>query len=169
MQFDTTLSKFDSPLWDYHINLPDAVSKHFLMEGNKRVVCTLNDAESFQCALMPHGDGTYFININKELRTKLKLKLGSVICAEIKKDASKYGLPMPEELEELLTQDPEGNELFHALTPGKQRNLLYIAGKPKQPETRLKKAIIVIEHLKANHGKIHFKRLNEDMKAANKM
>lgn len=42
---------------------------------------------------------------------------------------------MPEELEELLHQDEEGNRLFHALTPGKQRTLLYYIGAPKTADT----------------------------------
>ncbi len=169
VKFNTTLSRFDSKLWGHHISVPDDVSQHFLDKDAKRFVCTFNDTVSFQCALMPKGNGSYFINVNKEVRTKLHLRVGMEVAVELKKDESKYGLPMPEEFEELLYQDPEGNELFHALTPGKQRNLLYIVGKPKNTETRLKKAIVVIEHLKVNQGKIDFKRLNEDMKNANQI
>ena len=169
MQFTATLAKFNSPLWGFHVKVPNDVTEHFLKENHKRIICTLNDKVTFQAALMPNKSGYHFININKENRDKLKLKLGAEVQVEIKKDKSKYGLPMPEELEELLNQDPEGDELFHSLTPGKQRNLLYIVGKPKRSETRLKKAVVVIEHLKANGGKIDFKRLNEDMKEANKI
>jgi hypothetical protein len=168
MHFTTTLQKFDSPLWGFHIPVPDEVSKNFLETTGARVVCTLNGTEEFQCALMPKGDGSYFININKKLRDKLKLKPGSEVHAALRKDDSKYGLPMPEELAELLALDDEGNELFHALTPGKQRSLLYIAGSPKTSETRIKKAVVVVEHLKANGGKIDYKQLNEDMKDANR-
>ena len=169
MQFKATISKFDSPLWGYHINVPDEVAQLFIAKNNKRVVCTLNGSETFQCALMPSKAGPHFININKVLRDKLKLRVGSEVQAELKKDESKYGLPMPEEMEELLLQDPEGDQLFHALTPGKQRSLLYIAGKPKGSETRLKKSITIIEHLKANQGKIDFKQLQQDMKDANRI
>lgn len=168
MEFTTTLQKFDSPLWGFHIMVPDAAAAPFLEEKEKRVVCTLNGSEEFQCALMPRGDGSYFININKKLREKLKLKPGSTVTASIRKDESEYGLPMPEELAELLTQDEEGNRLFHALTPGKQRNLLYIVGTPKTSETRIKRAVVCVEHLKANGGKIDFRRLNQDMKEANR-
>lgn len=66
---------------------------------------------------------------------------------------------MPEELEELLHQDEEGNRLFHALTPGKQRTLLYYIGSPKTADTRIYRAVAVVEHLKTYNGKIHFKIL----------
>ena len=75
---------------------------------------------------------------------------------------------MPEEMAEVLAQDEEGNRLFHALSPGKQRTLLYYAGQPKTSDTRLKRAVVFVEHLKANKGKIDFKQLNLDMKEANR-
>ena len=169
MQFIAVLAKFDSPLWGFHVKVPEVVTAHFLKEKKKRVVCTLNGSTTFQAALMPNRNGYHFININKETRDKLKLRIGSEVQVELKKDESKYGLPLPEEMEVLLQQDPEGDQLFHALTPGKQRTLLYLIGKPKRSETRLKKAVVIIEHLKANLGKVDFRRLNEDMKAANRI
>ena len=72
---------------------------------------------------------------------------------------------MPEEFEELLLQDETANTLFHALTKGKQRNLLYIIGKPKGTAKRLEKAVVVAEYLKANNGKLDFKALNEAFKS----
>ena len=169
MEFTTHLEKFNSPLWGFHIKVPEAIAQSFIAEGSKRVVCTLNGSVDFQCALMPSGDGTFFININKQLRDKLGLETGSPLTVSLRKDESKYGLPMPEELEELLKMDDEGNRLFHALTPGKQRNLLYIAGQPKTADKRIAKAITVVGHLKANGGKIDFKLLNEDLKESNRM
>lgn len=164
MEFTALLEKFDSNLWAFHICVPEVVANHFLEQNERRVVCTLNGALSFQCALMPKGDGVWFINMNKRIRDKLGLKIGMQVQASLAVDDSPYGLPMPEELGELLQQDELGNQLFHELTSGKQRNLLYIAGSPKKSETRLKRAVIVLEHLKNNQGKINFKQLYEDLK-----
>jgi uncharacterized protein DUF1905/bacteriocin resistance YdeI/OmpD-like protein len=168
MQFTAILEKSDSQLWGHYICVPVAVAQVFIAEGTKRVVCTLDDTLEFQGALMPKGGGTYFININKKRQKKLHLREGMPVQVSLKKDESKYGLPMPEELAELLKIDEEGNRLFHALTPGRQRNLLYIAGQPKTSETRIERAIVCIEHLKTNDGKIDFKRLNEEMKNAHR-
>lgn len=175
VQFTATLQKFDSPLWGFHIVVPDEISEQFIAGKDNRVVCTLFGKAEFHCALMPRGKelesagaGKYFINLNKKLRDKFRLTIGSEVQASLRPDNSKYGMPMPDEMAELLAQDPAGDQLFHALTPGKQRSLLYIVGKPVGPEIRLKKAVVVIEHLKVNHGKIDFKRLNEDFKDANR-
>jgi len=86
---------------------------------------------------------------------------------ELKKDESKYGMPMPEEFDELMKIDDELNEVFHKLTPGKQRSLLHIIGKAKRSETRLNKAIVISEYLKQVNGKIDFKQLQQAFKDYN--
>lgn len=164
--FTAVLEKFNSTLWGHHLSVPDAVAQIFVANDTKRVVCTLNETVEFQAALMPKGDGSWFININKTLRDKLALKIGTPVRVSLRKDDSEYGLPMPEELAELLLQDTEGNQIFHALTPGKQRTLLYIVGSVKSPDLRLNRAIVVVEHLKENSGKINFKQLYAQLKTS---
>ena len=162
--FTAILEKFNSNLWAYHLVVPELVAQQYAGQDDRRVICTLNEQETFQCALMPKGEGAYFININKKLRDKLGLKLGSSVRVSLQKDTSAYGLPMTEELQEVLRQDPEGNALFHALTPGKLRTLLYIAGSVKSPDRRLERALAIVQHLKANGGKIDYKKLHLDLK-----
>ncbi len=162
--FTAVLEKFNSNLWGHHLSVPDAVAQVFLSQNAKRIVCTLQETAEFQAALMPKGDGAYFININKTLRDKLGLKIGTPVRVALRKDNSEYGLPMPEELAELLQQDEEGDQLFHALTPGKQRTLLYIVGSVKSSDLRLNRAVAVVEHLRENAGKIDFKKLYASLK-----
>ena len=76
MDFTARLENFNTKLWSYHIKVPSHVAKHFLDQGDKRVICTLNDVHPFQCAIMPAGDGIFFININKKIRDLLSLKEG---------------------------------------------------------------------------------------------
>lgn len=132
-------------------------------DGSRRVVCTINGTESFQCALLP-SDGDFVIVVNKVKRDKLKIVDGDRIAVELKADESKYGLPMPEELREVLDQDPDGDKLFHSLTPGKQRSILYFVGKVKDIDRRIHTALIFIEHLKQNDGKIIEDKLQAELK-----
>jgi hypothetical protein len=162
--FTSLLESFDSDLWHFHFCVPDDIAQPFLEKNAKRVVCQINGHMEFHCALMPRGDSQYFINLNKERRKKLGLKLGDSIQACIWEDDSKYGLPMPEELGELLKLDDEGSHYFHALTPGKQRSLIHIAGSPKRSETRLNKALIIVDYLKSTGGRLDYKELNEAFK-----
>lgn len=163
--FTSVMEKFDSNLWGFHFCVSAEIGNQFVTEGNdRRVICTLNDKQEFQCALMPKGDGNFFINVNKKLRDALKLAIGSQVSVLLKKDESEYGLPMPEELKELLLQDEEGDKLFHELTIGKQRTLLYIVGSVKDTGKRISRALAIINHLKATGGKIDYKELNEGLR-----
>ncbi len=123
------------------------------------MLCELNNGEEYQCALLPFGVGVFVISVNKKLRDELGLGFGEEVRVRLKKDTSAYGLPMPDELKEVFRQDVEGDELFHALTRGKQRTLLYIIGSVKNPEKRVARAVAVVTHLKANSGKINYKQL----------
>ena len=134
-----------------------------IIERSRRVVCTINDSESFQCALLP-SDGDFVIVVNKVKRDKLKIGEGDPITVELAKDDSKYGLPMPAEFKEVLNQDPGGNKVFHSLTPGKQRSILYLIGKVKDIDKRIHTALVVIEHLKKNEGKIIGDQLQIELK-----
>ena len=118
----------------------------------------------FSCALMPDGIGQYFININKEHRNKLKVIKGSMVTVSSAEDTSEYGMPMPEEMQELLYQDEEGSRVFELLTPGKKRTLLHLIGKIKSSDIRITKSIKIINYLKSVNGKLDFKELNEALK-----
>ncbi len=166
MNFKAVLDNFNTRLWSYHIKVPAAIAQHFIDSGNKRVVCRLNDSVEMQSGLMPAGDGVYFININKKIRDKLKITEGSQLNVNLKNDDSEYGLPMPEEFAEMLKQDNKGNEWFEKLTAGKKRNLIYIAGHVKNVDLRIHRAIVILDHLKMNDGKINFKALNSELKVS---
>ena len=140
--------------------MPNTVARKLIDGKSRRVVCTLNGTAEHQCALLPHGSGSFVITVNKKLQKALGLTIGMNVRVELRKDESKYGLPMPLELEEVLRQDKEGRLLFHALTPGKQRTLLYIIGSAKTSDSRIVRAFIVVQHLKANDGKINYRQLN---------
>ncbi len=163
MTFVAIVEKFDSDLWYFYLPVPEEVAHTFLQSENKRVIATLDGKESYHCAIMSM-EGRYFINVNKERRKKLGLRKGTAVQVELQPDASDYGMPVPEEFKEVLNQDPEGDEAFHRLTPGKQRSLLHIAGNVKNTDKRIERALVIVNHVKT-HEKVDFKILNAEMKA----
>lgn len=164
--FDAVLEESTNKLWGCHFSVPQTIALTLLDENKeKRVVCTLNGQIEYQCALIHRGDGTFLIMVNKKNQTKLGIKPGSRVQVGLRKDDSEYGLPMPEELAEVLAQDEDGNRLFHTLTPGKMRTLLYIVGQPKDSDARIRRALAVLGHLQRNQGKIDYKQLNLDIRA----
>jgi hypothetical protein len=160
LQFTSTLEKSHNKLWGCHFGVPRSIADKLIDGKSRRVVCTLNSSAEHQCALLPHSNGLFVITVNKKLRDTLRLTFGMTVQVSLRKDESEYGLPMPEELKELLWQDEEGYRLFHSLTAGRQRTLLYIVGQAKTPDSRIARAVVIVRHLKTNKGKINYKQLN---------
>ncbi len=166
MELTAKVENFNTKLWTYHVKVPGPIAKHFLDQGDKRVVCKLNDSIEVQCAIMPGGEGVYFINLNKKIRDQLSLKEGSKVSVHLEKDNSEFGLPFPAELEEVLAQDKAGKDYFFKLTPGRQRNIIYGVSQVKNSDLRIHRAMVMINHLKKNKGKINFRQLNAELKSS---
>lgn len=164
--FSATLELSTNRLWGCHFPLPQWAAEAIPLRGqSRRAVCRLNDRIEWQCALLSRGDGSFLITVNKKTQTTLRVQPGSVVQVEVWPDESEYGLPMPEELAELMAQDAEAHRLLHALTPGKLRTLLYIIAQTKSSDLRLQRALVVVGHLKAQGGKVDYKQLHHDLQA----
>ena len=138
------------------VRVPKARVASFGFKGNlRRVVCTLNGTETFNCSLFP-SRGNYFITLNRKLREKLGLDVGEPVTVELEKDTSKYGMPMPEEFAEVIRQDPEGERLFNALSPGNQRLMLKLVVFVKDIDRRIARALAGIELLKRSDGSFDY-------------
>jgi hypothetical protein len=154
-----------SPPW-HILRVPKAKVTDFGFKGNlRRVVCTLNGTETFDCALFP-SKGDYFITVSKKLRDKLGLELGASISIELAKDESQFGMPMPEEFAEVMRQDPEGERLFNALSPGNQRLMLKLIVFVKDVDKRIIRSLVGLEVLKKCEGKFDYHLLHDGMRAA---
>lgn len=158
-RFKAPIERFNSDLWHFHVKVDPEIVDHYKSQKVKRLIAHIGEI-TFHCALMPEGNGIYFININKEIRKQLKLEEGDVVEVKLEEDNSKYGMPISEEMEELLKQDEQGNHYFHQLTPGKQRNLIHMVNTMKTSNKRLEKALMIFNYLKEGEGKLDFKELN---------
>ena len=156
----------ESVLWGGFMVVPKDIAELLIEDGKRRVICTLDEDKVFQCAIM-RANGLYFINVGKPLRQKFNLKLGQKFNIVMAKDESEYGMEIAEELEALLNQDDLFSTQFHALTPGKQRSLMYIVLKLKAADKRIVKSLAIAEHLAEANGKLYFKQLNEKIKELN--
>ena len=134
---------------------------------SKRFVCTLNKQETIYCAIMPNGNGQYFIMVSKQLAKKLRISLGDKVQVSLLEDTSPYGMPMPEEFSQALELDEDGSLFFHKLTIGKQRSLIHLVRVPKSSEIRIRKSLVILEYLRKAGGQLEYKALNEALKASN--
>lgn len=164
IKFISHLEKYSNSLWNFHFKVPANVVKTLRKDKVKRFLCQINQGTPFHAALLPAGEEIYFIKVNKELRSQHRITINDSLSITLTKDESQYGIPLPAEIEELLLLDPEGNQHFQNLSPGKQRSLLYLVGKLKSKDKRYEKSFIILEHLKEYKGVLDFKILNQDFK-----
>jgi len=150
----------DSAIYYSGIQVPDKIVSEIKKLENKRFIIKLNDKVEFPGTIIPVETGIYIVLVNKERVRKLKLSLGDTVQVNLIHDESTYGMPIPEEFQEVLNEDPEGKEALESLTPGKIRSLIYIVSKFKSAEKRIEKSVVILDHLKANNGKLDMKMLN---------
>ncbi len=117
-------------------------------DNNKRVICTINKTEKLHCAIMPKKDGGHFVMIGAAICKKLKLKVGAEIEVSFVIDKTEYQFAMPEELKEVLDTDEEANKIFHTLTPGNQRGLIYLLSLVKSSDKKIERALKIAERIK---------------------
>jgi hypothetical protein len=153
--FTSVLERFSGKGGMHYVQVPEVVWKQFTKTKAIRVLATLNDVLEFHCAIRPKGGGMFYINIGTPIRAKAKLKLGQKISFTVRLDKSEYGRKMPKELKELMAQDEEGNKLFHALTPSKQRGVIYYVDGAKSLDKRIERALMMINRLKNDPQSFH--------------
>lgn len=163
-EFEAIISRFDDSIWAFHLKVPQKLYQSFADQNIKRVLMQIDGSEKLHAGFMPEGEGKYFFMLSKDVMKKLQLAEGQKVTVNLEKDTSKYGMPIAEEMQELLTLDPEGESLFHQLTAGKIRTLLHFVNKFKSSDKRIEKSVIILEHLKANGGKLDWKMLHKAFK-----
>jgi hypothetical protein len=168
ISFEEKLGKFDFNHWHYHIPVPDAIAAQMMDESHRRVLIWIKDSGPYHMAMMKAKE-CWYILVNQELRKKLDLDEEKSFSVKIDRDHSEFGHDVPDEFQILLDQDEEGNNFFRALTPGKQRSLIFIITTVKNSESRMRKSLAIIHHLKLAKGKLDFKQLNEWIKHYNNL
>ena len=143
-----------------YLEVPKKVIQSLGGKLSIRLICTINQKITFQCGLVALGEGKGYITLTKKRMKELGVTEGSKIKVVLKQDASKFGMPMPKELEAVLEQDDEGRLRFEKLTPGKQRYILHYVGTAKDSEIRIERALLLIGNLKTlPFGKESFREM----------
>ena len=147
--FESILDRLPKKGGEFYMIVPDEVAVQFVTGRRpERVRCLLNGRINFQCAIRPRGGGGFYINIGAPIRREGHLLPGQKLFASIQKDDSEYGRDLPEELQELLAIDEDGNRLFQQLLTGHQRGIIHYVAGAKSIQIRIDRAIKMIDRLK---------------------
>ena len=168
MKFTSKLDKDDnSDIYHWFFAVEKEIAQTLINGTDRRVVCKVNDTVKYHCAIHADGIGGYRIMLNQTRCKKFGLVRGEAINVELEKDLSEYGVPIGEELREVLDQNLEADRLFHSLTRGRQRTLIYWTNNVKSSDIKIRRALVMTDHLVNQRGKPDFKLMNVEMKAAN--
>jgi hypothetical protein len=168
IEFLGTLCKFDFNHWQHHIPLENEVADAHMDNANRRVLIWINEEGPYHMAIFK-AKTYWYILINQQHRSRFNLEVGDQVKLKMARDFSEFGHEVPEEFQVMLDQDEEANTIFRALTPGKQRGLIYIVTKVKNPESRMKKSLAIMHHLRLSKGNLDGKQLNELIKYYNNL
>jgi len=150
-----------------HVVIADDIAACYIDGKDRRVICTIDGHLQMHAAIMFMHD-LKFIMISKVKLKSLSKDIGQQITIHLIKDASEYRMEFLDEMYEVFDTDPTAFDYFKALTIGKQRTLLYMIGNIKNADTRIRKSLIIADHLTVNKGKIDYKMLNEGFKNKSK-
>jgi uncharacterized protein YdeI (YjbR/CyaY-like superfamily) len=112
---------------------------------------------TIHAAILPNK-GLWYILLSKGVIKELNAREGEEVSVKLTEELSIYG--MPEELEMCVFQEDGAMTFFDALTPGKQRSLIYIVSKIKNQDVRIRKSLVIAEHLVLGKGLLDYKKLN---------
>ena len=167
MEFRSTLDKGDTDIYHWFFPVPTEIAESFISGRDRRVICTVNQKEKYHCAIHGDGQGGYIMMLNRQRCNKLGLVRGQSFNVELEKDNSEYGVPMSEELREVLDQMSDADGYFHKMTKGKQRTLIYWVQNVKSSEIKIRRALVMANHIEELNGDVDYKLLNVQMKEAN--
>lgn len=133
----------------HYLMLEEKTVAALTKNGNKRAICSLNNQLDFHCAVMPRKEGGHYVVVGQKICKQLGIKQGSIVTVTFSIDDSEYQFEMPEELKEVLNQDPQADKVFHSLTAGNQRGLIHLVAQVKSTDKRIERALKIAERVKS--------------------
>lgn len=156
-RFSAVLSTLKGAFISTVIFIPDQIVRQ-LPKGRLRTEGSINGT-SFALAIQFKKDGRRFFMVSQTLRRSLGIKAGDAVKVEFKiVDPDK--LELPEELDAVLAQDDEGRKMWASFTRGIQRGLAHYVGSVKNVDSRIKRALEIVE--KGKLRQLHFQKIARD-------
>ena len=101
--FTAPVKRFSIEGGMHYLELPNEFAEPMRATGHKRWVCTIQDALTWHCGLLPTGEGTWFVVLSKAQMEAVEAHVGDWLNVDMVPDTSKYGMPLPEDLEATAT------------------------------------------------------------------
>jgi uncharacterized protein YdeI (YjbR/CyaY-like superfamily) len=125
------------------------VEREFGSRARVAVAGTIN-SYPFRSSIMPEGDGTHSMMVNKALKAGARASVGDLVTVVMDIDKAERKVVIPGEFKAALKKAPAAREFFEQLSYSRQKEYTdWIAG-AKRPETRSARVKSSIERLIGN-------------------
>jgi len=145
-EFTSKLERFEGVgTWTY-ADIPFDVEKVFGKKGQVKVKGTVNGI-AFRSSLMPHGDGTHFLVVNRSVRDAARVDIGHKIKIVLEADTEERVVALPPDFERALAKSKASRTAWDKISyPHKKEYLDWItdAKKEETRKRRIEKAIATL-------------------------
>ena len=132
-----------------HMDVPFEIADPLLGKNNQvRVIMHLENGVKLHRALKRAKNGETRITLGKSTLKQARINPEYEVSLYLELDETEFGYEMPEELLEVMRQDPEGEKAFLDLKPGMRRSFLHYIVSAKTVDTRIKRSLKLIDNLK---------------------
>jgi hypothetical protein len=106
----------------------------------------------FRASLVPRGGGRHRLFLNGEVRKAAGAVVGDRLAIEVRVDARRREVAVPEDLAEALREESVLED-WESLPPGKREHILRWIEQAVHEDTRAKRVVRAVEEALAKHEK----------------
>lgn len=139
--------------WTY-LNIPKEVSETFGSRGQVKVKGMIN-GYTFQSTALPHGDGTHYLVVRKNIRDQIKATQGDTVKVILELDVEERKVDPPRDMAQALQTFPQAEVAFYKLTNSHKKeyiNWILSARQAGTRQRRIEKAIMLLSQGKKLRG-----------------
>lgn len=131
--------------WTY-LNLPKQVSETFGTQGQVKVKGTVN-GHPFRSTVMPHGNGTHYLVVGKDIRHQIHATQGDTVSVTVELDFASRQVEVPDDLEQALSMNAPAREAFDKLAYSHKKEYVNWIMSAKHENTRQRRIEKTLEML----------------------
>jgi hypothetical protein len=124
--------------WVY-ITIPFDVRAVFGSKG-RVPVCGAINGFPFRTSLVPEGDGTHYMAVNKTMQAGAGANTGDTVAVVMERDAAERVVAVPPELDAALRASGDAREAFAKLSYSHRKEYADWVASAKKSETRIARA-----------------------------
>ncbi len=128
------------------VHLPFEVAKVWGTRGQLRVRGEIN-GYAFRTSLFPTGAGGHILLVNKRMQKGARAQVGTVAQFRLEPDTEERVIPVPTELNRILSEDRSFRRWVDRLNPSTRAEIAKWVTEPKSAEARTRRAQQIAERL----------------------